>query len=312
MFETRQISYIDADDKAVDSVTLYNGEALALTVKFTNTGDKSVSLAKDAAKYTILKEDGTEQKAATSLHDSKAYTVLPGKTITFEDKVEDSSLAKGKYTVLVTIPVSAEETIESTIEVEVVKSNDATLSDLTVGGTTVADFDPDTTEYTVRLAEGTTGAPTASETVAATENHTDATAVVTQATKLDGTLAERTATVKVTAEDGTVKTYTVVFVVNNKPEIDAGIADVTANAADGNVVIDLSDAYKDADGDELTYTFVSITSNGSDVQSVVINGTDLIIVPSATVNGDTETVTIKVSDGVTADDVTVTFNVTFN
>jgi hypothetical protein len=85
-------------------------------------------------------------------------------------------------------------------------STDASLSDLTVDGTSVTDFDADTLIYNVELAIGTTAVPT----VEATVNDTGkATVAVTDASSLPGTT-----TVVVTAEDGTTtKTYTINFTV---------------------------------------------------------------------------------------------------
>ena len=71
-----------------------------------------------------------------------------------------------------------------------VVSTDATLSALTYNGTSVPNFSPTQESYEVELPAGTTTVPT----VAATENESHATAIVTQATGLPGT-----ASVSVTA-----------------------------------------------------------------------------------------------------------------
>jgi hypothetical protein len=79
----------------------------------------------------------------------------------------------------------------------------ATLSDLTLDGTTVAGFDPDSLIYYVELPAGTTTVPAAG----ATPTDTGATVVITDAPSLPGNT-----TVEVTAADGeTTKTYTVVL-----------------------------------------------------------------------------------------------------
>ncbi len=82
-------------------------------------------------------------------------------------------------------------------------SNDATLSDLKVDGTTVAGFAPATLSYSMSLPYGTTIVPT----VTATPNYGMATMVITPAAAIPGTT-----NVAVTAEDGiTQLTYSVTF-----------------------------------------------------------------------------------------------------
>lgn len=84
----------------------------------------------------------------------------------------------------------------------------ATLSDLTIDGTTITGFDSSTLTYNKVLPYGTTEVPT----VAATTTDSNASKVITQATNLTGTELERTASIVVTAEDGTTtKTYKVIF-----------------------------------------------------------------------------------------------------
>ncbi|SMB87821.1 Ig-like domain (group 3) [Desulfonispora thiosulfatigenes DSM 11270] len=91
-----------------------------------------------------------------------------------------------------------------------VKSTDATLSDLTVNGTTVEGFAAATLAYNIEFAIGTTEVPI----VEATVNNTGkANAIVTHAESLPGTT-----TVVVTAEDGTTTmTYTINFTVEKEP-----------------------------------------------------------------------------------------------
>ncbi len=99
-------------------------------------------------------------------------------------------------------------------------STDATLSDLTLEGGTIAGFDPVVMHYDVNLPEGFTEVPT----VDAVVNDPTADYVVTPATDLYGDEGERTTTVVVTAEDGTTtNVYTITFAV---------ITDVSQSAAD--------------------------------------------------------------------------------
>jgi hypothetical protein len=86
-------------------------------------------------------------------------------------------------------------------------SANANLSDLTYNGTTVTGFNASTLTYNVGLPFGA-----AIPTVAGVKADANATINVTQATNLSGTEAQRTATVVVTAQDGTTsKTYKVIF-----------------------------------------------------------------------------------------------------
>ena len=91
-------------------------------------------------------------------------------------------------------------------------SDDATLSDLTVGGETVTGFAAATTAYNVELPFGTNVVPT----VAGTANSTFAkSVVVTPAASLPGST-----TVVVTAENNSTKTYTITFTVASSKVID--------------------------------------------------------------------------------------------
>jgi len=98
-------------------------------------------------------------------------------------------------------------------------SNDASLKDLTVDGTTVDGFAAATLDYAVSLPYGTTAVPV----VDAATTDDNASYEVVAATDLSGDAAARTATVNVTAEDGlTTAAYTVVFTVepNSVPGFD--------------------------------------------------------------------------------------------
>ena len=72
------------------------------------------------------------------------------------------------------------------------------LSDLTVDGSSIADFRPTSTSYSVELPAGTTVVPT----VAATTTDTNASAVVTAATSIPGTT-----TIVITSQDGSTTRY---------------------------------------------------------------------------------------------------------
>ena len=83
-------------------------------------------------------------------------------------------------------------------------TDDTSLSDLTIDGTTISGFSPLETNYDVFLPEGTTAVPS----VVATTTDSSATSVVTDATSLPGTTS-----ILITAEDGTTtSTVTINFV----------------------------------------------------------------------------------------------------
>ncbi|MFC2152123.1 beta strand repeat-containing protein, partial [Bacteroidota bacterium] len=182
-------------------------------------------------------------------------------------------------------------------------SHDATLSDLAVdNGTLVPAFDAATIDYTVELPYGTTAEPV----VTATENNTNANAVITQATDVEGDLAARTATVIVTAEDGTTtETYTIVFSVALND--DATLSDLTV---DNGTLVPVFDAATEDYTVELPYgttvePIVGATETDPNANAVITQATD--------VEGDlaarTATVVVTAEDGSTTKTYTVVFSI---
>ena len=105
------------------------------------------------------------------------------------------------------------------------------LADLTVDGSTIADFGASKTSYSVELPYGTTTVPT----VAATTADTNASAVVTAATSIPGTT-----TIAITAADGaTTSTVSVAFSINTTPTTAAP----TPTWESDDVISVYSDAY---------------------------------------------------------------------
>ena len=90
-------------------------------------------------------------------------------------------------------------------------SSDANLSSLSYNGTAIADFAGGTADYAVTLPVGTTDIPV----ITYTKSDDMATVEVTDVSDLTGDEAARTATIVVTAQDGTTMTYTIVFTVDN-------------------------------------------------------------------------------------------------
>lgn len=92
-------------------------------------------------------------------------------------------------------------------------STDASLKELSVNGTVISGFDPMVKSYTIVLDQS--GGIPEMPIVTALSNHAGASVQITPATDLQGNTGERTAFIKVTAEDGLSETeYLIVFELN--------------------------------------------------------------------------------------------------
>ena len=125
--------------------------------------------------------------------------------------------------------------------------------------------------------------------------------------------ANGSATVTVTASDGSftakqtfsVTVSTLLIRPNRAPKPEGTISARTMTVGDASTTIDISDYFRDPDGDTLTYT---VTSDDADVVSVQRTGTSSV---RLTPEGDgSATVTVTASDG--SQSVTQTFSVTVN
>jgi hypothetical protein len=148
---------------------------------------------------------------------------LPVTTATTNDPLASMVITDAlSLTGYATVDVTAEDGITTSqywidFGVAASPSTDATLSDLKVGGVTVAGFSPAVYSYSVVLPYGTSVAPP----VTATLNDTTASMIITNAPSVTGS-----ATVVVTAQDGTTTlTYTVNFSVA-PPGTDATLSDL--------------------------------------------------------------------------------------
>lgn len=169
-------------------------------------------------------------------------------------------------------------------------SNDATLSDLKVDGSTISGFNPNTLTYNKTYPYGTTAIPV----VTATTNHVAATKVITNATSMPGT-----ATVLVTAQDGTTqKTYTVNFQVA-APSTDATLSDLKV---DGVTVSGFSPS---------TYTYSLTYPYGTTAIPVVTATTNHAsatkVINDATSMPGVATVVVTAQDGTTQQTYTINY-----
>lgn len=227
--------------------------------------------------------DGETWTVRRSNKPDRLYAVAYGK---------DSFVAIGQSTILQSDPISTAPL-----------SNNATLSDLKVNGTTVTGFAHDVEAYNIELPVGTTDVPTVAATV--TDNG-KATAVVNKAASLPGVT-----TVVVTAEDGTKLTYIINFTVEAPVKNISSADNVAKTVSNGTDII----AARAALGAEVTVNLegggtaqVPITwsadstptYDGNTARDYVFTGT-FGTMPEGIANGNnvaapTGTVTVNVAD----------------
>jgi uncharacterized repeat protein (TIGR01451 family) len=179
-------------------------------------------------------------------------------------EITDASELPGTTTILVT----AEDGVTTeTYEVEFTiadPATDATLSDLQVDATTIADFDAATLSYSVELDYGTTTVPS----IIGTATDTNAGVIINDDIELPGKI-----TVEVTAEDGTTSlTYEVDFTI--APNTDATLSDLQV---DGETVAEFDPAALSysIELDYGTTTVPSIIGTATDANAGVIINDDI-------------------------------------
>lgn len=215
------ISDIDADKvtTTVNAKTITIGTASAskssdATLKSLGaTGyTLSPSFASGTTSYTVTVPSGTTSVTLTgAANDSKATVsglgsvTLTGDTTTASVKVTAEDGTTKTYTVKI-VKEKDEETGGETGGETTIKSSDATLKSLNASGYTLSpSFESGTTSYTVKVPKSATTIKLEGEV-----NHNKATVTGLGDIALDND--ETTATIKVKAEDGTTKTYTVKIV----------------------------------------------------------------------------------------------------
>lgn len=226
---------------SLSSVTI-NGEA-ALSKAFTITEDTTISIivtAEDLSTKTYTIEITERAKSDINTLNSinitnedleeafdsatTAYTILvpySNEDITVTPILSDSnasftidteSVVSKTYTVLgdftITIVVTAEDGTDKTYTINVTReapSTDATLSDLTIDGSSVSGFASNQDTYDLDVVNSKT-----SVSILATTNNNHASSVIHPVSPVTLAVGSNTITVLVTAEDGsTTKTYTV-------------------------------------------------------------------------------------------------------
>ena len=149
---------------------------------------------KDTTNYTVTVPNDTDKATITAeAADSRSTVTGTGE--------KDLNYGSNNFDVVVTAEDGTKKTYTVTIEREL--SNDVKLSDLTVDGTTVDGFDPDTSTYTIPNV----GNDVTSITVGATPENPEATVTGTGEIPLE--VGNNTIEVTVTAQDGSKGTYTI-------------------------------------------------------------------------------------------------------
>lgn len=194
----------------------YKSEPGQLAVLLDNVSIDFTGPANNDATLSNLKVNGitidgfSPGNTFYSIELPKGTTAVPNVTYETNDLNANASINFGftPFPVTTNITVTAEDgittktyTVLFTVESQ---SSDATLADIKVDGVTVANFNSATTTYIVELSQGTTIIPQ----VSATKSNTNASINTTQASEIPSAC-----TIIVTAEDGTEKIYTVVFMI---------------------------------------------------------------------------------------------------
>jgi len=177
----------------------------------------------------------------------------------------------------------------------VAPNTDATLSDLTVDGITIAGFSSSTYIYAVELLPGTTLVPEVGATTNASKETTQAKDVTHQ------NESQRTAKVLVTAEDGTELTYKVIFsVAINTYTITASTGDngsISPSGATVNHGANQSFTITPATGYHIADVLVDGTTSLGAVSSYTFKKVTKDHTISATFAIDTHTITVSAGSG---------------
>lgn len=226
---------------------------------------------------------------------------------TYKYNVSDATITDGKVTFVVTMASGGNDVsfgskenatagnrpvLKVTLKEESDPSN-ADLATLSVSeGAMSPAFSSTTASYFVTLPAGTTVVPT----VSATADASAAAVKITQATAVDGS-----ATVVVTAEDGSKQTYTVNFSIGLSD--DATLASISASKGSLSPAFDPAVKTYVVKLPAGTTTVPTITAKASDADATIaitdadnLNGKALIDVTSASGETDQYTITFEVTD----------------
>jgi hypothetical protein len=198
-------------------ITVYVPSTVATLSKLSYNGTPVNGFLSGSMNYAVQLPVGTTDVPEVTyiLTDAKASAVVTDATNLLGTEAERTS------SVLVTAEDGTTTKTYTILFTVYVQSTNASLTKISVNGTAIPGFASGTLNYAVLLPVGTAVVPTVTYVLADAK----ATAVLTNAGNLFGTETERTSKVVVTAEDGvTIKTYVIVFTVDNTAVTNAGIA----------------------------------------------------------------------------------------
>nr|WP_240344179.1 cadherin-like beta sandwich domain-containing protein [Paenibacillus sp. SYP-B3998] len=329
-FASDTLAYTVNVPNVTTAVTVTGTKADA-TASVVVAGGSNLTVGSNTVTVTVTAEDGTKKKTYTitviraksnnaNLNDLKingtsitgfasgklAYTVNvpnPTTSVTLVGTKADatatvtvtggSNLIVGDNTV--TVKVTAQDgttEVVYTVTVVRVKSSDASLSDLKVDGTSITGFVPNTLAYKVPVSNATTA-------VTVTGTKADATASVADAVGgSDLVVGDNKVTVTVTAEDGTVRTYTVTVV--RAGSDNASLSDLKVDGTSITGFASGTLAYAVNVPNATTVVTVTGTKADATATVVVAGGSNL------TVGSNTVTVTVTAEDGTTKKTYTIT------
>lgn len=198
------------DNGKVTYIKISGGASISFETK--KVANITIVFCPNATSGSLDLMQGENQIASTAASNTKCTV----------QQLQANNLSAGTYTIKA---VSKEMDILEIVLVELATQDDATLKAIKIGDAELKGFDAATTEYNVELPYGTTTAPE----VSATATSDKANVAITPATSATGT-----ATIVVTAEDGTTtKTYTIHFTVSTSVSTDATLKSLSI---DGNAV----------------------------------------------------------------------------
>jgi len=277
-------------------VTAPEGPSKTYTINFTAVENSDATLSNLMVKgATVVGFDPSTLTYNVVLHSGSSSVPMVTATTTDANatmEITSAPALPGATNVVVTAADGTTQ-LTYTINFSVAAMTDATLTDLSVDGTTVAGFDPATYSYDAELPYGTTIFPD----VIATTNDTRAVTSITNGAALPGAT-----NVVVTANDGVTQlTYMVNFTIA-PPSTDATLSDLTVDGA----------TVEGFDAATLTYTVdllhgttvvpaVGATTSYAHASTVITNASAL---PGTT------TVVVTAEDGTTQLTYTVEFTVT--